>query len=412
MASKRKVNEDHGADPKTQGNPLLAESQHAGRVSRFFSPLDEAFYKTSQDVEPYWASLVKYRDTMLLGQVLFPTLSASTAAASLSGKRAGRVKENMFKQKCAGIQREFVPLFPGMLRSLQALGTCKAGEYLLIRMIPSNDNELPVPIEVLPDLEIAIFGDENTIFVKHVRLVTSSQLDFLLPENFMDLRFIRERSIYRSGSMRLDPSLDLFLENSNLNIFSAEPLKTPSVLRLSIPTHSISSRKSLADLPNSLSVQFTSAGIEHRSELRIPYLRESSDSWAQLRYTSIEAGRFGGRRDELCLKDKERLPFYPTWSRSDHEYRRVRSKSERINDDERIATLFNKANVLVKDLVTAQNTHPLSKLQQELVIKKAPTGFLRKIHWEPVERDMVGTGFSSKIRPVSVGRMIHPIRLA
>ena len=91
------------------------------------------------------------------------------------------------------------------------------------------------------------------------------------------------------------------MQDSNLGIWGTERLRTPTEITLEIPLHAMRSHTLPAEEnPTPVLAEYTFTNLEHHSELRIPF--RERDSRTDLTYTSIEAGKIGGRRDELALR--------------------------------------------------------------------------------------------------------------
>ncbi len=280
-------------------------------VRSFFGKPDDTSYKLCRNNPPHWTPEIEYHDSVKFGQVLFPTELASSIADVLRKspmKRKGSppikpIHTRGIAFKSSKQPREFVPLVPGLVHSLERLGSLeKNEEFIQIRLSPSVDNvSLPVPVKALPDLEITIsFDDEKkTTSIQSVRLVTRKEKDFLQPQNIVDLRFIREQRVYARDDS-IDPRITSFVQNSNFSIWGEELLKTPLGLSLSIPALAIQPHEGFApEKHDTLLVNYTSLSLEIRSAITMPY--QEPDSWPTLTYTNVEAGRIAGRRDELSL---------------------------------------------------------------------------------------------------------------
>ena len=285
----------------TLENPL-EHTEIAHSISQFFAISQRERSGTAR-AEPCWNSNVMYLDAALMGQVLIPT------------PRPGSAKKiSSFRPRWGDRRRQFLTMVPGLMHSLEDLGmenldiNAQSAEFLLIRLTPSFQSSPPVPLDDLPDLEISIFcdGNDRTTSIRDVRLVSKTELDVLLPQNTMDLRFVRQTCVYsKEGS--LDTEIERFVHVSNLDIWGQDRLKTPTELNISIPPHAL--RETLEERPTKdlkkETVKYTFSGLEHRCKIEVPY--HQPGSWANLTYTSIEAGKFGGRRDELALT-QSRLP--------------------------------------------------------------------------------------------------------
>ena len=311
--------EEKDKDPPSGSSTGPAAQAMHGKVAfdtvkSFFGVPDVTGYKLCRNETQYWTPEIVYHDSVTLGQVLFPTDSTQLVAKVLrDGKKKIKKKgqtPRLIDIKSIALKslkqpREFLPLVPGLVNSLESLEPLeKSEEFVQVRLSPSSKRlSLPVPVTALPDLEIEIsFNDETkTTSIQDIRLVNRKENDFLQPQNIVDLRFIREQRVYANLKDDIvDPRIVSFVQRSNFNIWGSERLKTPLGLSLSIPALAIQPHDGFDPTSyDTLLVDYTSLGLEHRSSLTIPYYE--LDSWPTLTYTNIEAGRIGGRRDELSL---------------------------------------------------------------------------------------------------------------
>ena len=298
------------AAPETQAEQLHGVSGVRAAKS-FFAMPDDSIYKHCKPPASFWASEIEYHDSVKFGQILFPTKFASSTADAIrksinrtkAGGNIGPISNREIGLLFMNRPREFVPLVPGLVHSLGIFQSLKErDDFVQIRLSPSPKNlSLPVPVSALPDLEIRVsFGDESkATSIKDVRLVNRLEKDFLQPHRIVDLRLIREQHVYARND-EIDPCITAFVQNSDLNLQGTERLKTPAGLSLSIPSLAVYPHKDFVpEKHDTLLVDYTSLGLEIRSSVTVPY--EESNSWPTLTYTSVEAGRVGGRRDELSL---------------------------------------------------------------------------------------------------------------
>ncbi len=326
-------------------------------VKSFFETPDDTSYKLCNNIMPYWTPEIEYHDSIKFGQVLFPANKAGMLADALERNR-GRAMKRGHKirsiytkdigSKSSRMPREFLPLVPGLVHSLESLGSFKKSEeFGQVRLSPSSKNlSLPVPVEALPDLEVRVFFDDEkkTIAIKDVRLVNGKEMDFLLPEHIVDMRFARKRCVYARDDS-IDPRIASFVQNSSFDIWGTERLKTPLGLSLSIPAFAIQSHGGFDPSSHeTLLVDYTSFGLEHRCSLTMRY--QEPDSWPTLTYTSVEAGRIGGRRDELCLHN---LPFASKQLSPPHSNSSpvTKMKNDSLSNDDHTSILFHKTAAII-----------------------------------------------------------------
>ena len=288
----------------TVQNPLDQQQVH-NALNRFLVIKDKK-RRTSENTRRYWIEDVIYQDSAILGHVVFPTPKneADRTSASPTSHLSG------LQPRLTKIHTDFVTQVPGLVSLVDDIGLenphtkTRDEELLVIRLFPSSKNILlPQIIKAMPDLEIRIICDDKTktTQIQKVSLVRREELGLLLPQNTVDLHFTHERCIHaRSGS--IDPSIELFIQNSNLDIWGPGRLKTPTDLTLSIPPHALGNVNdpSFTAKLKKNELQYTFASLEHRSEMEIPFSQPKSH--AELTYTTIEAGKIGGRRNELSLR--------------------------------------------------------------------------------------------------------------
>ena len=332
-------------------------------VKSFFVKPDDTSYKTCSTNTPYWTQEIEYHDSATFGQVLFPATKEKLFDQQMK-KIEMRDMARKPWTKFLGEHREFAPLIPGLLHTLESIRPLKKSEeYLQVRLFPSSKNtSLPVPVKALPDLEIKIDFDEEkkTVSIKDVRLVTRIEKDYLQPQSVVDLRFTRKQCVYANA--KVDPCITAFVGNSNLNIWGTERLSTPLGLSLSIPALAVQSHHGFDPKAHeSLLVDYASLSLEHQSSLMFPY--QDPDSWPTLSYTNVEAGRIGGRRDELSLhshrfvseQQQQQQQQQPSTTSTDQDHSsssapNVDTGTETLSDDDHAAIFLHKMAALLKSI--------------------------------------------------------------
>ena len=274
-------------------------------VTRFLTHRELMRYrkKVQQVGNQHWETTLTRKSQVVLGQLAFPLQQAQKVEAKLQkSNTAADMALNGVYKSLGNLQRAFVTTVPRMTRALEAVPSSTYPlERLLIRMVPTSAPGLRAEIrECIPELEIImrINPAERKVDLRNVRLVLMHQeLDLLLPSHTTDLRFI-SRSYLHGNREGVDPCLTAFVEASQLDIWRSERLRTPNTLRLSIPTASISKRKGHAALPDRdvVTVEYQFAGLEHRSHVNLIPVGNK-----RAQYNTIEAGRIGGRREELTI---------------------------------------------------------------------------------------------------------------
>ena len=302
----RKLREVEVDRRKSTSPSPLDNAKAVNTLNKFLAP-PEQHQDLPSETSPYWQPNIVHSDSVTLGHLIFSgPLAANLSAPNQRTTKA--VRDDHLVGRPKKTRREFLSSIAGAFRLLQPLGSVMSkptiAEYLQIHLAPSL-GMLPVPVEVLPNLEIRIklSNDNMTASIEYVRLVHSKHLDFMLPQNMVDLRFIRSSSVYWRTEGACDPRIQQFIQESNFNIWGTERLRTPTELTLDIPAHALRPHKQLVGekVPGAMSVDYTFNSLEHRSELLIPI--SETGEWSNLTYTNIEAGKLGGRRDELTLNN-------------------------------------------------------------------------------------------------------------
>ena len=331
----------------TSSNPL-ENAKALNTLNKFLAP-PQQHHELPSEASPYWQPNIVHSDSVTLGHVVFSgPLAAKRSAPNRAKPEA--VKDDQIMSRLNKIRRQFVSSIAGVFRLLQPLGSVTSNpaiaEYIQIHLTPSL-GRLPVPMEILPNLEIRIKLDNNTMTtsIEYVRLVHNKHLDFMLPQITVDLRFIRGSSVYWQTEGSCDPRIQQFIQNSNFNIWGTDRLRTPTELALEIPAHAMRPHKSLPGkkVPGATLVDYTFNSLEHRSELLIPIGK--AGEWSHLTYTNIEAGKLGGRRDELTLTN-------PMESGTTLPSNEEPNATARINSakNQNSATLLSKLNTLINAL--------------------------------------------------------------
>ena len=373
-------------------------------VKSFFGKPDDTSYQICSNNSPYWKQEIEYHDSVTFGQVLFHVSDKDARGIARAQEGAqGRAQEDVQQEnsvershkkrksnkstsaatrdihdRILRQQREFVPLVPGLVQTLESVGRLKKSEeHLKVRLSPSSTNRsLPVPVKALPDLEIIMLLDDvsQTISIKDIRLVTKTEKDFLQPQKLVDLHFTRRQCVYANA--KVDPQIESFVGNSNFSIWDTERLQTPPSLSLSIPALAVQAHPGFDPKAHeTLLVEYTSLGLEHRSSLTTPY--RDSDVWPTLTYTNIEAGRLGGRRDELSLHS---LRFVskenPSTVVADPGHSTVNTETETLSEDGHAAILFQKTAALIEAI--ERTGHESGTKQQMPELKRWRKGITGK----------------------------------
>lgn len=180
----------------------------------------------------------------------------------------------------------------------------------------------------------------------------------MMPELPVDLRVSNTSHLEVSSLSILDATISSFITESNLDIWhSNQRLSTPNGLKLRLPDHALrlhlpdhtlkvkngsQAMESTEDkkpvspsnhededeidpkptphkpvevdlktLQKGVEVDYTFTGLEHQSTITAPY-----EEGTELKYSIVEAGKIGGRREELSVVLKDGAAEIHPWDRA------------------------------------------------------------------------------------------------
>ena len=255
----------------------------------------------------YWEPRLTKRLIAIVGYIVHAGKHESKIMKALSTtRRHSQALPEKFEEALNHIidrRRTLITKVPAILPTLENL----------ISVTPDTVNQLRISLrpsgifgkkstdpQNLPNLELRIGLDEKE---RQFRLASASLIrktftsDLLLPTEAADLRFHAQSAV--PGLNDTNPAITKFIEESNLNVWGDERLRTPARMRLAIPLHACS-------LPNDVSltsgegghtveVEYHFSKLEHWSSMRMMY------QGFPLTYSTVEGGKTGGRREELRL---------------------------------------------------------------------------------------------------------------
>jgi hypothetical protein len=242
-----------------------------------------------------------------LGHIVYPALS-HRAQAIQAQVRTYRSKDIQFKKiikhflQSIDSRRTVITGLPEVTQILDglALSNFDLEHELRIRLCSSNmDAENSVGGAPMPEIEIRIGLDneDRKIELKAAHFLSDvRESDLLLPREVADVRF--RACTLTEFADNMDP-IHRFVADSNLDVWGGKRLKTPSRVMISVP-------KSLrqGDGQKEVEVEYQFASMEHRSRMRMAYQGIRMD------YSTIEAGKTGGRRTELQFSESYSTPNY------------------------------------------------------------------------------------------------------
>lgn len=256
----------------------------------------------SANPSEHWANSSLCESSAVFGNILYPMLKA------LEARRTTHIAKGDNANDTLNSQHEFLTKLPGLRSFLQnsRLADIEESEELRIRLFPDQERGTKCQTNIFPDLDISLDinrRSEKVLFASSRLVFHEGEVHLLLPEEITDIRFL-SRSFVPSGEL-LSPSISTFIENSNVNVFGQERLRTPTNLRISVPSHAIRPISGTKDdvinkicgpeISPDILVNYTFARLEHRSSF------SGKIFGGNVRYTVIEAGKTGGKRAELRM---------------------------------------------------------------------------------------------------------------
>jgi hypothetical protein len=218
--------------------------------------------------------------------------------------------------KTAKMSRAFSSSVPNLSRILGSKAVRgirdKPHRTLIMRFQPnpffkSAEATRPLGAEALSafpaiEMRFSIDSETNAFKVRSILAIASVEnSDVMLPESPSDIRF-QQRSVSSLIPTQSDgeypPGIAQFLRDATLDIQQGN-FDAPAKLTIPIASHLYQQQGSGplgdADEDGTRHVEYLFTGLEVRKTVMMAY-----DGW-RLHYTSIEAGRAGGRRGELRL---------------------------------------------------------------------------------------------------------------
>lgn len=308
-----KADEDEGGPVEKDENASTSTKSTRGTL------MDESIGETivghMQDVPlmTHWADSSLCETSAVFGYILYPMSKA------LEARRTAHIAKGNIPGDVLNIEQEFLTKLPGLRSFLQRSGLTdiEEGEELRIKLFPDQEMPTEGQTNIFPDLDISLDINRRSEKVSHAssRLVfPECEVDILLPDEGTDVKFISRSFV--SLSEPLSPRISTFIENSNLNVFGQERLRTPTGLTISVPSHAIrpvpgtkndATDKTIGSgMGSDILVNYTFARLEHRSSF------SGKLSGASVQYTVIEAGKTGGKREELRMLMRAPISAFQT----------------------------------------------------------------------------------------------------
>ena len=252
----------------------------------------------------FWPNSTQQSSSATIGHILYPKKIVKNLKIINHAEAGGTIASRFIKK--INLPHQFLGINLG-LRSFPLgndSGKLVWNDELRIYLTPkTGEVQSEQPTVPLPELEIRITINQvqRTTKLGSVRLIFERrEADLLMPGQPADMRFSTEMYATANNLNDVPQELSEFLASSNLNVWGTDRLKTPPSLRLPTPRYSIPdasvTRTAIPQAsPSPNYVDYTFASLEHRSGL-VELGRDYN-----LVYSVIEAGRTGGRREELSV---------------------------------------------------------------------------------------------------------------
>lgn len=295
------VEKDENASTSTKSN--RGTLKHGSVSENIVNHMqDVPLIAQSANPSEQWANSSLCESSAVFGYILYPMLKA------LEARRTAHIAKGNNANDILTSQHEFLTKLPGLRSFLQhsRLADIEESEELRIRLFPDQETGTNCQTNIFPDLDISLDinrRSEKVSFASSRLVFPEGEVHLLLPDEGTDIRFL-SRSFIPSGE-HLSPCISTFIENSNLNVFGQERLRTPTNLTISIPSHAIWPVSGIKDdainktcgpeTSPDIPVNYTFARLEHRSSFSGKIIG------ARVQYTVVEAGKTGGKREELRM---------------------------------------------------------------------------------------------------------------
>lgn len=274
---------------------------------------------TSEVASTYWSSKYFTETSAIMGKVLHSNVGSSESPPTALTFGGNNQLHTFFTQ---------VPNLSRVLSKAQVDSSGERIDSLVLQFLPNpffktigtskgeNVNKVPVirrPIgsqafSAFPAIEMRFAIDrqaKDAVLQEVQAVIHESRTDVMLPHNNTDVRF-QQRTTSLLTQKSIEPIRE-YIQQSNLKMSGSKLLQTPPSIRIPIDSHLCrgpglsllgqdNSPSKKINTSNVGEVEYLFAGLEIRSTLSFDY-----HSW-RLRYTSIEAGKAGGRRSELALR--------------------------------------------------------------------------------------------------------------
>lgn len=182
-------------------------------------------------------------------------------------------------------------------------------DALVFRFVPSPwDLGDTSHLEDFPEVTLRISLNRTTNKARFQGLgltISERTADVLLPKQPVDLRFTRRHVLWTRSALERSQSIRQYLANLQTNLSGGGAIRAPPKLMLRIPAWTVRNADRYADLPSEktehekeFNKEYIFSAVEHRQMFRYDLPGDTH----RISYTSVEAGRVGGRRGEMRIR--------------------------------------------------------------------------------------------------------------
>jgi hypothetical protein len=261
-------------------------------TSEHLTPIPIELDKLDADAKPVWQSQAESAVYAVVGQVLHESNQKLAMKPIPATHFQNADKESSFFSTS-------VPNIPSFLATLDEFSNTPK-EHILLRLMPSPWASTEGNVEVqgtFPAVEATVSIDPETKMpsLSKIEAITNRNIsDVMLPAKDVDLRFVAASRVSLSNPLS-NFNIQQFFNSSNLNIRGRGKLRAPPTLKLQIPRHLIPQSTEGSSLDAETEMEYLFVGLDYRQTLEFEY-----KNW-KLLYTTVEAGKLGGRRSELVI---------------------------------------------------------------------------------------------------------------
>ncbi|KAK8199326.1 mitochondrial inner-membrane-bound regulator-domain-containing protein [Phyllosticta capitalensis] len=259
-----------------------------------------------QDEASVWNPKITTQISAAYGNVLH-SFDSEPGVSSMSAETAVESKSPVFLSSIPGANP-----FIGGIASLGAQLTPgsygRTPDVLMFRFVPFpwHFKDAAAASEDIPKFSLRLAIDENgAVRYSGSGLTLADRNAYvLMPDKVTDVAFNRREMLWSMAGMK-SRQIRAFVKRTQESIEMKGNIRVPPTITLSIPAWSIHNIERYPDLPTVYTnlgeerlITFSHVGTEHRQSLRLDFDKGRFRG----SMSSVEAGRLGGRRNEVRLR--------------------------------------------------------------------------------------------------------------